>query len=221
MNETSKQLTAVSEAQRILDEARKDSGFDKMLKFRKGVYICDGDEIPLGTEYVAHPIGWVKMWVKFVLGTPTERRVFRVVAGEIPPERPYLPDLDQTLWEHDPAGRAIDPWSYQYLLPMEPVKGDGAMVVFVTSSWGGRRAVSDLCAAWSRKRVKDPDCGLPVVKLDKAMMPSKKWGDVVRPDLVIVGWDSRFAGDAVRPDSLVRGTAGKAAEPTYDDDIPF
>lgn len=219
MNDTtklpaSKPSTALSQAERILEEARKDAGFDKMLKFKKGAYICDGEEIPLGSEYVAHPIGWTKMWVKFVFGSPVDRRVYRVARAEIPPDRAFMPDLEQDGWERDPAGRPIDPWSYQYLLPLEPTDGSGTMVVFVTGSWGGRRAVSDLCAAWSRKSVKDPGCGLPVIKLGKSMMPSKKWGDVVKPDFPIVGWDSRIVGGEIAVDS-------QSVEPVFDDDIPF
>lgn len=214
MNTTSNLPATTSESERILEEARKDAGFDKLLKFRKGIYICDGEEIPLDSEYVAHPIGWTKMWVKFVCGMPTERRIFCVIKNELAPERAYLPDLDQEGWERDPAGRPIDPWSYQYMLPMEPAKGDGEMVVFVTGSWGGRRAVSDLCATWARKNAKDPNCGMPVIKLSKTTMPSKKWGDVVRPDFPITGWDSRISGEiAVTPRPRI--------EPDPNDDIPF
>jgi hypothetical protein len=206
-----------SDAEIIMEAARKDAGFDKLLKFRKGTYICDGEEVPLGSEYIAQPIGWVKAWIKFVDGAPTERHYYRVIKGEVPPERPDMSDLDDATWPRDPAGRPLDPWSFQYLLPMEQA-GGGELHVFVTSSFGGRRAVSDLCAAWSRKHAKDRHCGMPIIKLQKATMPSKKWGDVVRPDFPITDWTwaDRTAVREINVES-----AHEQIRREMNDDIPF
>jgi hypothetical protein len=205
--------TPKTEAEIIYQAAQADAGFDKMLKFKKGIYECDGDEIGLGTQYIAHALGWTKVWVKFVDGTPTERRVYRVLKGEAAPERHDMPDTDDSKWEVDPAGRKMDPWSYQYMLPMEKVGEEGQLVVFVTASFGGRRAVADLCTAWSRQTVRTPGCGMPIVSLNKTMMPSKKWGDVPRPYFEIVGWDGT-ARD-------VREVRTENLKEEMNDEIPF
>jgi hypothetical protein len=51
-----------------------------------------------------------------------------------------------------------------------------------------------------------------MVKLAKAMMPTKNWGDVPRPDFEVIGWDDTAA------DKVVDVTTIKE---DMDDEIPF
>jgi hypothetical protein len=177
-----------TETENILDAAKQDAGYEALLKFRKGDFLIGDEPLSLGTEFIAHVIGWTKCWIKFVDGEVADRRVYRIALGERPPERDELDDLDQGNWPEGLGGRPADPWSLQYLLPLERTS-NGEVVIFTTSSFGGRRAVADLCAAYARRVAKNAAGGQPIVKLGKVEMPTKRFGKVPRPHFEIVGWD--------------------------------
>ena len=79
-----------TEVENILGAAQEDAGFEKLLKFKKGEYFIGEELVPLGTEFIAHAIGWTKCWIKFVDDEVVERKVYRVALGERPPEREDL-----------------------------------------------------------------------------------------------------------------------------------
>src|SRR5580700_1697976 len=177
-----------TEVENILGAAQEDAGFEKLLKFKRGDFFIGEESVPLGTEYIAHAIGWTKCWIKFVDDEVVDRKVYRVALGERPPEREDLDDLEKGNWPEGIDGNPSDPWSMQYLLPLERVS-DGEVVIFTTSSIGGRRAVADVCAAYAKRKGKSASCGQPIVRLGKAEMPTRKFGKVPRPVFDIVGWD--------------------------------
>jgi hypothetical protein len=181
-------LTTNREAENIVSEAQGDTGFQKMLKFKKGDYWCDGEEVPHGTVYLAHCKAWTKTWVHFEDKKVVERKIYRVAQGQKAPERDQLPDNDQSTWPMGPSGKPQDPWVLQYLLPLESQE-TGEVQIFVAQSFGGRRAVADICTQWGRRAAKNPKSGQPIIKLAKAAMPTKNWGDVPRPDFQVLGWD--------------------------------
>jgi hypothetical protein len=195
------------EAEYILAAAKQDAGFDKILKFKKGVYVVDDKTIPLGTEFLAHTTAWTKCWIKFIDGEFMERKLYRVALGEQPAEREDLDDLDQSTWKLGIDGKPADPWILQYMLPMETLSS-GDIVVFCSQSAGGKLAVSDICGAYAR-RCKKGVLGQPVVKLGCTMMPTKKFGDVQRPLFEVVSWDD---GEPAHND--------ESAAP-FDDDVSF
>jgi hypothetical protein len=86
------------EVENILDAAQENAGFDKLLKFKKGDYLIGDEPVPLGTQYIAHAVGWTKSWIKFVDGEVVDRKTYRVAYGERPPVREDLDDLDQDKW---------------------------------------------------------------------------------------------------------------------------
>jgi hypothetical protein len=176
-----------AEANHILTAAKQDAGFDRILKFKKGKYVVDDETVPLGTEYLAHATAWVKSWTKFVDGEFIERKLYRVALGEQPPEREDLDDLDRSAWKLGIDGKPADPWVLQYMVPLEDLSS-GDIVVFTSQSFGGRRAVSDVCGAYA-KRCKRGIFGQPIVKLGCTMMPTKKFGDVQRPLFEVMRWD--------------------------------
>jgi hypothetical protein len=98
-----------AEVENIQVAAQADSGFEKILKFKKGDFLVGEEKIPLGTEYVAHAKAWAKCWIKFADGEVAERKVYRVALGEQPPEREDLDDMDESSWEGPrwPAGRSL------------------------------------------------------------------------------------------------------------------
>ena len=215
MNELMKmnQEIATREADLIGNAAQEDAGFEKLLKFKKGTYECDSAEVPMGTQYVCHCVGWTKAWIKFIDAKVVERRMYRVAEGKRVPDREELDDLDRNKWPVGPDGRTpSDPWVYQHLLPMEDKNGD--IVVFATSSIGGKRAVADLCKSYARRVSRTGQSDSPVIKLSEAVMPTRAFGDVPRPHFEIIGWDS--GKEAVR---VVKGPDTLKDE--MSDEIPF
>jgi hypothetical protein len=216
MTNRTQELMTNREAENIVNEAREDAGFQKMLKFKKGDYWCDGEEIPLGTVYLAHCKAWTKTWVHFELSSVVERKVYRVALGERAPERDQLPDNDESKWPMGPNGKPQDPWVLQYLLPLED-QGSGDVQIFVAQSFGGRRAISELCTAWGRRVTKNPKGGQPIIQIGKAMMPTKKWGDVPRPDFEVIGWDDT----AVEHKAVDMAAVSLKQSNEFNDEIPF
>lgn len=181
---------AGAEADNILGAAQEEAGFEKLLKFKKGEYLTGDEVVSLGTKYIAHVVGWTKCWVKFVDGEVADRKTYRVAYGERPPEREDLDDLNRDKWPEGLDGNPADPWVYQYLLPLEHLPS-GEIVIFVTSSAGGRRAVADLCSTYAKRVGKNANCGQPIIKLAKVDMPTKKYGKVPRPHFEIAGGPSK------------------------------
>lgn len=213
-NQGNQNLVVRGEAQAIGDAANDDAGYEKLLKFKKGVYECDSEKVPLGTEYVAHCVGWTKAWIKFVNGTVPEggRKLFRVAEGKRIPDREELDDLDPRSWGPGPNGQPSDPWVFQYILPFENKAGD--LVLFVTSSMGGKRAVADLCKSYSRRVDRTGVSENPIIKLAGATMPTRMFGDVPRPMFEIIGWDGTREGvrNVIPPDTM---------RDEMSDEIPF
>ena len=205
-------LPAKQEANAIGQAAQEDAGFEKLLKFKKGVYECDNAEVPLDSEYIAHCVGWTKCWIKFVDAKVVDRTMYRVADGRRAPDREELDDNDRNKWGNGPNGQPSDPWVYQYLLPLENKEGD--LVVFVTSSIGGKRAVADLCKSYARRTDRTGVSEQPVIKLGKAVMPTRMYGDVPRPLFTIVGWDGSSEGvrEVKAPETLHQ---------ELNDEIPF
>lgn len=200
----------------ILVAAREDAGFDKILKFKKGDYVIGDKTVPLGTEFIAHPEGWTKCWIKFEDNKVVERHLYCVARGEKPPEREDLDDQDKSNWREGLDGKPQDPWLQQYLLPLEnPTTGE--IAVFASSSFGGRRAVGDLCSTWA-KRERRGYHGQPQVQLQCGEMPTKKFGKVRCPEFKIVGWDDCAPGDVIEP---AAPTAVNSDSDEMDDEVPF
>lgn len=197
----------------IANEAMTDATFFKMLKFKHGDYWCDNEQIPLGTEMLAHCASWVKLWVHFEHRRVVEKRFYRFSRQEKAPQRDEIPDNDPATWPPGLDGRPADPWVYQFQLPLED--NNGEVRIFTTGSWGGRSAVADLCTTWARRAGRiSPD--LPIIKLGKALMPTKNFGEVPRPQFDIVRWENRGAIVEVDQDTI-----DVAKEDELNDSIPF
>ena len=209
--------TQKSEEDHIREAAQAGGmSFDKILKFKKGFYVCDNADVPLGSEYVVHCVGWVKEWVKFKNRRPVDRKKYRVRLGEKAPDRDQLDEATDETWERDPRGVPQDPWTLAYLVPMEQA-GGGDMHIFQASSFGARRAVEDLCLTW----VRDTKRGNPIIKLQKGSWRSQTYGEILQPKFEIVGWDGggkHLHEINIKPDDF--GGDGGANQPIHDD-IPF
>jgi hypothetical protein len=168
-------------------------GRDPLLKFVKGKYKIGDDEVPLGTQYVAHASQLVFCWIKFVDGKVADRRMGKAAEKWVPPERAELGDTDQSEWEVE-DGRPKDPWVFQHLLPFEDIES-GELAIFTTSSIGGRIAVERLVREYARRVRRKGSRALPIIRLGCKQMPTNKYGDVPRPDFPVIGWDEAPAGD--------------------------
>jgi hypothetical protein len=116
-------------------------------------------------------------------------------------------------WPDGLDGNPADPWVLQYLLPLEnPPSGE--VVIFVASSFGGRRAISELCDAYT-KRAKRGHHGQPIIKLATTEMPTKKFGKVPRPLFEIDGWDQGGDTEVIPPTD-----PGPTLREEMDDDLP-
>jgi hypothetical protein len=204
--------TLEAEADNILAAAKEDSGFEKLLKFKKGKFFIGDVEVPLGRQYVVHANHWTKCWIKFADGKVIDRRMGKTAEGFIPPAREELGDTNPEKWETGLDGKPRDPWSFQYLLPMEDVE-NGEVAIFTTASIGGRRGVADLGKAYGR-RAKKGLRSLPIVRLAVAEMHTKKYGPVPRPEFEITDWEEVAAGS-------VEVIAPISAADDLNDEIPF
>lgn len=205
-------LPTVQEATALENAAQEDAAFDKMLKFKKGHWYIGEDEVPLGTRYIAHAVGYTKCWIKFIDQKLVEKRHYRASMGQIPPERDELDDNDPTKWPIGISGGPADPWVLQSLLPLETDTGE--LVVFAASSWGGKRAIADLVKNYALRTKRTGVSEQPAVELGASTFPSKKFGKVDCPVLHIVGWDTNREGvrQVNAPDTLKQ---------EMDDDLPF
>jgi hypothetical protein len=205
------------EAERIARATQGDAGFEALLKFKKGHYWLDNSEIPLDSEYIAYAIGFTKQWICWENSKPIERHTYRMSEGKIVPEREDLDRQDQSKWEEGLDGRPADPWQLNFILPLEnPTTGD--LVVFSSSSFGGKRAIGELCNSWARRASRQV-LGQPIVKLQVKDMPTKKYGPIPRPHFEVVGYVSEPGAAPVRNLDAVQTIEDKKRE--FDDEIPF
>lgn len=216
MNEIQKIET--DELDALAEAAMRGAG--KMLKFRKGDYFCDGEEVEKGTQFIAHVVGWTQQWVKFVDRKPVERHTYRVIKKERAPERDQMPDYDEESRKRWPLGidgkNQADPWSLQYLLPLEDAE-TGEARIFVTSTAGGKIAVEELVNKYTTRRRRDSTLGQPLIRIGKTMMPTANYGPTVRPLFEVVSFD----GGASVPIRELDQEVLKQADDDMNDEIPF
>ena len=157
-------ITATSEVDNLVNAVQAEARFDRLLKFKKGDYKVSEDDVPLGTEFLVHPAAWLKVWAKFVDKKRVDKKVYCVAKGEKPIDRNGLDALD--LAETDK-----DPWSLQDLLPLENLE-TGEVVIFTTSTVGGKQCVREVVDAYT-KRVRKGRPGQPIIALRVKDMPTK------------------------------------------------
>jgi len=214
---------ANNEADNILAGVAEDAG-KLILKFNhnQGVYQTRDEPVAIGSQFLAHTSAWQKVWTHFAPdGSVIEQKIFVVKdCREKVPKREELGDDDESKWSKGEDGRLLNPWLYQYYLPLEKLE-TGEILVFVTRSAGGMFAVQKMCEAYA-KRLKSGQDGLPIVKLGTASFGRH---GVLRPDFETVGWDEDNKADPaaaipVQPTAPKKkvATAGNA---DMDDEIPF
>jgi hypothetical protein len=205
-----------TEEDHIINAAKDDAGFGRILSYAKGEYSLDKVFVPLGTEYRFYAKSWVQVWINF--GPPVEQRIYQVTKGQKAPDRNTLGDLDQSKWPTGLDGRIKDPWVKQFLIQFENVE-TGELCAFRTSSSGGRRAVAELCQLCAF-RSKRGEPSVPIIKLASTSFQTKNYGKIAKPQFDIVEWEKE--GDEhheIDPETINKPGTDGAGAPF--DEIPF
>jgi hypothetical protein len=190
----------------------------KMVKFTiDGKYKVDkADILPDNTILVA--IDVTTAWVNWRGGKPIEHRITH--PGQLHPDRADLPDQDQATWERGLNGEPADPLKdTRYLRLIDPRTGQD--YTFVTDTYGGRKAVSDLKSQIANIRFAHPGA-VPVVRLGSTMMPTS-FGLKPRPEFKVIDWRNKNNGAvqlAPRDNSGGSEAHPKLIEPPFNDQIP-
>jgi hypothetical protein len=200
---------AVTRLQKLAQEMQS-SDLGKLLKFNKGSYFVGDDEVPAGTEMIAHVDQIARGWIKFRDNKVVDQQIGKAVDGFVMPSREELDDRDETAWQRDPSGVARDPWVQQYYLPMEDTE-TGEVAVFVTGSHGGRKAITKLLNIFTR----NPRAGLPIIRLNVASYKHRTYGRIETPDFPIVG----RTGAPGKPTQTIEPAGASSND--LDDEIPF
>jgi len=141
-----------------------------ILRFKKGEFLIGEDTVPLGQEYIAHPLDWSRGWCRWEHGSVVEQKIGRVVDGYRPPEKEQLPAGD---------------WAALNVLPLEDVNS-GDYVLFISNSFGGKVAVEKLANATARAVKAGRGEATPLIRLAVAEFQSKQYGTITRPSFEIV-----------------------------------
>jgi hypothetical protein len=184
-------LSPEQEARNLLDEASKSS--QAILKFKEDHYHIRDLPVPLGTRHFAFVGNWEKQWICFRDKKVVERIRVRVATKKPLPARNKLSDPQLEDTDHDP-------WTLQNVVPFENVE-IGDLVMFTTSSAGGRMAIEELAKAYSKHVLAGTARGLPIIELQIGSFPSKKFEkDISRPAFPIVDWENPVGPTIIPPE---------------------
>jgi hypothetical protein len=175
----------------------------QLVRFRKGHFPVGRDEGDLlGATLVAH--GVTRLWQKWHEGTVIEQIPY--VRGQFFPE-----EVDEIEDDGEPGEWALS--SLLYLRDLDT----GADFTFVTPSASGRRSVGQLSRQITNQRMMFPTV-MPVVRLTAAKFRSRHFGEIDKPEFVVIGW---VAPDGERLDTKPGPKVVSTAKELIDDEIPF
>jgi hypothetical protein len=200
--------------------AENSGGLGKLLKFVKGKWEIGDDEVPIGTEYIAHIDQLAQGWVHFedgeVVGDPI---IVKIADGKKLPTREELGNTDKKKWEEGEDGKPRDPFVKQWYLPLVNIDS-GELHTFVSGSNGGDQAIGALCNVYGRKL---HDGQLPIVALQSSGYKHRKYGRIEKPELRIVGWDGEPKAPitVTSPQSPPQAGNGTANADMGGDSIPY
>jgi hypothetical protein len=217
VNTLTKPSTAVTETSDAYDAFADEGGgqFGKIIKFNKGKFTQNDNELPIGSEFVAHVHALLRGWVRFEDGRPVEHRLGLIRDGFQFLPRDELGSTDKNKWERDKRGEPKDPWGRQYYLPLEHLE-TGDIFTFVTSSVGGEQAIRDLVRAYKPKVA---TAELPIISLHTDSYLHDTYGRVAIPVFRFEGWhDSGVVPPPPAPASAVSASPS-LAPPTKPDPI--
>jgi hypothetical protein len=200
------------------------------LKFVKGTYKIGDEPLALNTEFIALMADVAQCWVRFEDGKLTHSLLYKLAEGFEPCKREELGDPEST-WKWE-KGKPRDPWTLQWLLPLQSVDTETA-AIFTTDSVGGSQAVKALIREYSPQRNTG---SLPIIAL-KTRSYTNDYGIQHAPIFGVVGWTPPGASAGSPPiapaaaidvnAAAVKAITDRAAAETanpkddMDDEIPF
>jgi hypothetical protein len=207
-------LSPEQEARALLEEASK--GVQMILKFKEGYFHIRGEKVLLGTRYLAYVPNWERQWIRFDDNKVTERVRVRVATRKSLPPRNKLsnPELEDT---------DNDPWSLQNVLPLEDIE-TGQLLTFVTQTAGGRMALEELAAKYSKDVLAGTAQGLPIIELRTNTFPSSFGTNVQKPLFKIAEYEMSPKQTVLPPEKLNNNIEDDPAFERDDDmhdEIPF
>lgn len=153
------------------------------MRFVKGNYALGAAREPVehGTKFVA--FGAKEDWLRLEKGAPVQR--IQREPNKPFPTRSELGDLDQAAWPRF-DGKPSDPWTLSNELLLTE-KDTGRPVIFTTTSWTGREAVTDLCRLITYQRRQRGANARPIITIGAGTYQSPR-GPVAIPKFAIVDW---------------------------------
>jgi hypothetical protein len=141
-----------------------------LLRFKKGEYFIGDDEIEAGHEYIAYPFDTMCGFARWEDDRVVEQRLGRI-ADKFHLEREDLP--------------ADEDWAEQRVLPLEDADTH-EVVAFVSSSFGGKKAINNLISATARAVKEGRGNATPLIRLAVGSFTSKEYGRIACPVFEIV-----------------------------------
>jgi hypothetical protein len=148
------------------------------MKFVKGAFKIGDEPVALGTEFVALMVDVARNWVRFEDGKLTHSLLYKLADGFEPCKREELGDPASN-WKSE-----RDPWTLQWLVPLQSIETEGAVAIFTTDSVGGTQAVKALIKEYAPRRSTG---SLPIVAL-KTRSYTNDYGLQHVPIFAVVGW---------------------------------
>jgi hypothetical protein len=141
-----------------------------LLRFKKGKYYLNDTEVAVGREYNAYPFDAMRGFARWLDGVVVEQRLGRI-ANKFGLEREDLP--------------ADEDWAPQYVLPLHDAES-GEVCAFVSSSFGGRKAVNTLINSVARAVKEGRGNATPLIRLAVGSFNSKEFGEIACPIFEVV-----------------------------------
>jgi hypothetical protein len=105
-------------------------------------------------------------------------------------ERPQMPDCPEDTWPLGLDGKTPTcPWKWAYFLYCVDID-NGETITISGSTIGMKLAVDELSKQIRSMRDMRP-LAMPIIELQSVMMPTKAWGERLRPFFKITNWRSR------------------------------
>ena len=189
------------------------------LKFAKGEWTLDGQTVGSGEEFVTVPSSITRAMERWQSKRITDRVVARLGERLVP--RSELGDHDRSRWETGLDGRERDPWCEVHYLGLRRLDDD-SLVVFSTSSDGGRKAIAQIAKAAASRPGE-----APIVTLGSDSYPHRSFGQITTPTFDVAGGSRqpqrhrrRLHPSRRSPRPKLRwGRSSKAAPDRLNDDV--
>jgi hypothetical protein len=149
------------------------------LLCKKAEYSMNGEDVPLGKEYIAYPMDALHGVCQWQDDHIVEQRTGRIADKSV-----LKVEKDQLIFNGETFAKA-DGWQPQYAMPLEDPES-GEIISFVSCATGAKIAITKLIQATARDFKKGKGTLTPLVRLSAGTFPTTDFGLVPRPAFEIV-----------------------------------